>query len=60
MISGVHTSVTYRDEGGGAVLSIQKYDDCHVHLQLGPRSPRTYIMVYFRVLKNYNGSSQNR
>jgi len=27
MISGVHTSVTYRDEGGGVVLSIQKYDD---------------------------------
>jgi hypothetical protein len=25
--SGVHTLVTYREEGGRAVLSIQKFDD---------------------------------
>ena len=56
MISGVHTAVTYRDECGGVVLSIQKYDDVMYTCKLGLR----YIMVYFRVLKNYNGSSQNR
>ena len=51
-----HGSHMDEEEDRGVLLSIRKY----VGLHMGPTASKAYIMVYFRVVKNYNGSSQNR
>jgi hypothetical protein len=50
----VHTSEE-KEEDGGVLWTIRKY----VGLQMGPTATKTYIMAYFKELKNYNGSYLN-
>jgi hypothetical protein len=49
---GPHISDMEKEEDGGVLWTIRKY----VGLQMGPTATKTYIMAYFKELKNYNGS----